>query len=199
MSPKAVVHVVDDDASLRESLAFLLDIRGYEVCLHESADGFLTDRRNSDGRDRCVLTDIRMPGLDGLSMIRRLQAEPGAPPVIVMTAHADVPLAVEAVRAGALDVLEKPFDNGHLFDSIATALDASRAQHAGSMPNRLDTLSGREREVLQSIAAGNPNKVTAIELGISPRTVEVYRAKLMAKAGVQTMAELMRVAVAAGF
>ena len=199
MPNRAIVHVIDDDASLRESLGFLLEVRGYEVRLHESGDAFLEVDLNCDeGRDRCILTDVRMPGLDGLSLMRCLGEEADAPPVIIMTGHADVALAVAAVRAGALDVLEKPFDNGHLFDAITAALEASNAGRRGPETDRLKTLSKREREVLRSIASGNPNQVTARELGISPRTVEVYRAKLMAKAGVHTMAELMRMAVAAG-
>lgn len=194
---RPVIHVIDDDAAMRDSLAFVLDARGFEPRLHESGQAFL------DGswvrHDSCVLTDVRMPGVNGLMLIRRMAERGPAPPVIVMTGHADVPLAVEAVRAGALDVLEKPFDDNRLFEAIALALAAGRAPSDLVGVDRLIGLSGREREVLHGVAAGKSNKTIALELGISPRTVEVYRAKLMAKADVHTLADLMRIAVSAGF
>lgn len=197
MPPKVTVHIVDDDAALRASLAFLLETQGYDAQLHMSGEAFLDSPWVCSGS--CVLTDVRMPGIDGLELMRLMSDQRPAPPVIIMTAHADVPLAVQALRAGALDVLEKPFDKTRLFEALALALAPGVTDTARAGQERIASLSGRERDVLHGIAAGKSNKTTALELGISPRTVEVYRAKLMAKAGVHTMAELMRFAVAAGF
>lgn len=190
-----VVHIVDDDPAMQLLLSAMLDAHGLDSRSYASAEAFLAaDSRMTNG---CVLTDIRLPGLDGVDLIHRLTARDEAPPVLVITAYADVPLAVEAVRAGALDVLEKPVTPERLIAAITSALDC---QDAPASPRaRLNRLSAREREVLRGVAAGRGNKVIAQDLGISPRTVEVYRAQLMNKTGTHTVADLLRLALAAGY
>lgn len=194
------IHVIDDDAGLREALAFLLDVNGFDAAFYASATEFLEALPVADG---CVLTDIRMPGLTGLDLIRELRSRGETLPVIVMTGHGDVALAVEAMKAGVIDFLEKPFDDGHLIGAIRQALSVHRA---GPAPEaalleaqaRLSDLSPRERDVLEGVVEGRLNKQIAFDLAISPRTVEIYRANLMTKTGARNMAELMRIALAAG-
>ena len=195
-----LVHVIDDDEGLREALAFLLDVNGIEARFYASANAFLEALPVVEG---CVLTDIRMPGLTGLDLIRELKARGATFPVIVMTGHGDIPLAVEAMKAGVLDFIEKPFDDDHLIGSIRAALatgqvvatpDAARQ----AAEARLAELSPRERDVLAGVVEGKLNKQIAFELEISPRTVEIYRANLMTKTGARNVAELMRIALAAG-
>jgi two-component system response regulator FixJ len=194
------VHVIDDDDAMRESLAFLLDTAGYSACTYGSAVEFL-GREIGPG---CIVTDIRMPEMNGLELVRRLK-ERGAPhPVIVITGHGDVPLAVEAMKAGVVDFLEKPFDDEALLKAVRAALDADeRRRHETAERSRFETmlagLSPRERDVLQGVVAGKPNKIIAYELGISPRTVEVYRANVMTKTGAGGLSELVRMALLAGF
>lgn len=195
-----LVHVIDDDEGLREALAFLLDVHGLDASFYASANAFLEALPVADG---CVLTDIRMPGLTGLELVRELRARGATFPVVVMTGHGDIPLAVEAMKAGVLDFIEKPFEDEHLIGSIRAALatlgatptpDAARL----AAEARLSDLSPRERDVLAGVVEGKLNKQIAFELEISPRTVEIYRANLMAKTGARNVAELMRIALAAG-
>jgi two-component system response regulator FixJ len=193
------VHVIDDDDAMRDSLAFLLEVRGYAPRLYPSATAFLA--AGPQALDGCVLTDIRMPGMTGLELVKTLKADGVALPVVVMTGHGDVPLAVEAMKAGVVDFIEKPFTDESLLSAIQAALD-----QAGQSPDktrdtaqeRIAQLSPREREVLTGVAAGKANKIIAYELDISPRTVEVYRANLMTKLGARNISELMRIALAAG-
>ena len=201
MSDKTVIHVIDDDAAMRDSLAFLLDVNGFAPKVHESATAFL------GGVDlaslACVISDIRMPGMNGIELVRKLKDTGSSCPVILITGHGDVALAVEAMKAGAADFIEKPFDDAALLGAIRAALQALQpAQDDNAAKKaaeaRLADLSPRERDVLQGLVAGKINKVIAHELSISPRTVEVYRANLMAKSGARSMSELMRIALAAG-
>lgn len=195
-----LVHVIDDDDGLREALAFLLDVNGIEARFYASANAFLDALPVADG---CVLTDVRMPGLTGLELVRELRARGATFPVIVMTGHGDIPLAVEAMKAGVLDFIEKPFEDEHLIGSLRNALSAlqtTEASDAGrrAAEQRLSELSPRERDVLAGVVEGKLNKQIAFELKISPRTVEIYRANLMTKTGARNVAELMRIALAAG-
>jgi two-component system, LuxR family, response regulator FixJ len=201
MSDKATIHIIDDDAAMRDSLAFLLDVNGYAAKAYETADAFL--KGSAAETLRCVISDIRMPGMNGIELVRRLRGDGKECPVILITGHGDVALAVEAMKAGALDFIEKPFDDTALLEAIRTALNSRpAATPEGSAREeaeaRLAELSPRERDVLRGLVAGKINKVIAHELGISPRTVEVYRANLMAKTGARSMSELMRIALAAG-
>jgi two-component system, LuxR family, response regulator FixJ len=199
MSDKTVIHVIDDDAAMRDSLAFLLDVNGFTPRVYESADAFLKGM----GLDaRCVVSDIRMPGMTGVELVKKLKGGGSTFPVILITGHGDVALAVEAMKAGATDFIEKPFDDEALLGAIRSALKTRSATEGSSARKdaeaRLADLSPRERDVLQGLVAGKINKVIAHDLSISPRTVEVYRANLMAKTGARSMSELMRLALAAG-
>ena len=195
MPNSQVVHVIDDDVDVRQSLAFLLSTAGFAVRVHESAVAFLAVLPAV--QSGCIVTDIRMPEMDGLELQRRLAANKIGLPVIVMTGHGDVALAVEAMKAGAVDFIEKPFDAEILLGAIRSAL----ARHAQAAENearraeirgRLDHLSERERAVLDGLVAGKPNKIIAYDLGISPRTVEVYRANVMTKMQAESLSELVR-------
>ena len=201
MSDKTIIHVIDDDAAMRDSLAFLLDVNGFGAKVYESADAFLGGA-SADALS-CVISDIRMPGMNGIELVRKLKSSGAACPVILITGHGDVALAVEAMKAGAVDFIEKPFDDAALLGAIRAALELHPASEIDSSARkeaeaRLAELSPRERDVLQGLVAGKINKVIAHELSISPRTVEVYRANLMAKTGARSMSELMRIALAAG-
>jgi two-component system, LuxR family, response regulator FixJ len=201
MTDKAVIHIVDDDAAMRDSLAFLLDVNGFAPKTYDSANAFLSGAAVDAGS--CVVSDIRMPGLNGIELVRELKRKGGVCPVILITGHGDVALAVEAMKAGAVDFIEKPFDDAALLGAIRAALEIHSAKAGDSAAKkeaeaRLADLSPRERDVLQGLLAGKINKVIAHDLNISPRTVEVYRANLMAKTGARSMSELMRIALAAG-
>ena len=201
MNDKTVIHVVDDDAAMRDSLAFLLDVNGFKPLVYDSA-GALLAASPIDALS-CVVSDIRMPGMNGIELVRELKGKGCACPVILVTGHGDVALAVEAMKAGAVDFIEKPFDDAILLTAIRTALEAPPATQGDSAAKleaeaRLAELSPRERDVLRGLVAGKINKVIAHDLSISPRTVEVYRANLMAKTGARSMSELMRIALAAG-
>ncbi len=200
-SDKTVIHIIDDDAAMRDSLAFLLDVNGFAPKTYESADAFLGGTPAAS--PACVISDIRMPGVNGIELVRKLKSSGTPCPVILITGHGDVALAVEAMKAGAVDFIEKPFDDGALLGAIRAALELRPAAEVNSSARkeaeaRLAELSPRERDVLQGLVAGKINKVIAHELQISPRTVEVYRANLMAKTGARSMSELMRIALAAG-
>ena len=201
MTDKTVIHVIDDDAAMRDSLAFLLDVNGFGARVYDSATAFLSQAPIA--QLTCVVSDIRMPGMNGIELVRKLRGEGAACPVILITGHGDVALAVEAMKAGAADFIEKPFDDAVLLDAIRAALEAHPVSPGDSAAKReaeakLADLSPRERDVLRGLVAGKINKVIAHDLSISPRTVEVYRANLMAKTGARSMSELMRIALAAG-
>jgi len=200
-SDKAVVHVIDDDEAMRESLAFLLGAVGMEVRTYESALGFLDVAPNAEAG--CVITDVRMPGLSGVDLLRRLRELKLGIPVIVITGHGDVPLAVEAMKIGALDFLEKPFDDEVLLASVRSALnqlnqDQKRQAERNEIERRLAALSNRERDVLEGLVSGHANKQIAYDLGISPRTIEIYRANLMTKMQAASLSDLVRMALIAG-
>jgi two-component system response regulator FixJ len=187
---------------MRESLAFLLDTAGYASLVYESAVNFLAQA--DDIADGCIITDVRMPEMNGLELVRRLNERGSTMPVIVITGHGDVPLAVEAMKAGVVDFLEKPFDDEVLLRAVSAALDArDRAAHQEADRKRFETmlvsLSPREQEVLRGVVSGKANKVIAYDLGISPRTVEVYRANVMTKTQASSLSELVRMALLAEF
>jgi two-component system response regulator FixJ len=198
MPSDVAVHVVDDDVAVRKSLAFLLASEGLPVRLHESASAFLDEV--ADAEAGCVVTDVRMPGIDGLELIRRLKERGITLPVIVITGHADVPMAVEAMKEGAIDFLEKPFGDEVFLATVREALsryEKSSHQDAqvAQVQSRFEALSERERQVLDGLVAGKANKVIAYDLGISPRTVEIYRANVMAKMQAKSLSELVRLAL----
>jgi two-component system response regulator FixJ len=199
--PGSIVHVIDDDDAVRDSLAFLLASSGIATETHVSAVAFLD--RMADLAVGCIVTDIRMPGPSGIDLVRKVKERNANIPVIVITGHGDVKLAVEAMKLGAADFLEKPFDDAALIAAIRDALGRdrereSRAARAGELKERVASLSTREREVLDGLVAGKPNKVIAYELGISPRTVEVYRANVMTKMQAETLSDVVRMALVSG-
>jgi two-component system response regulator FixJ len=182
-------------------LAFLLSAVGMEVRTYESALGFLDVAPNAEAG--CVITDVRMPGLSGVDLLRRLRELKLGIPVIVITGHGDVPLAVEAMKIGALDFLEKPFDDEVLLASVRSALnqldqDQKRQAERTEIERRLAALSNRERDVLEGLVSGHANKQIAYDLGISPRTIEIYRANLMTKMQAASLSDLVRMALIAG-
>jgi two-component system response regulator FixJ len=192
------VHVVDDDDAMRDSLAFLLEAAGLEARTYDSAGALLT--RVSDLEPGCILTDIRMPGMSGLELVRELKQQGVALPIIVMTGHADVPLAIETMKAGVVDFIEKPFDDELLLGAIRGAVSkglevAEHEQERAAVRERLASLSPRERDVLDGLVAGHPNKIIAFNLGISPRTVEIYRANLMTKMLARSLSDLVRMSM----
>jgi len=199
---QAVVHVIDDDEAMRDSLAFLLGAAGMEVRTYESATGFL-DVVSKVATTGCVITDVRMPGMSGIDLLRRLRELELGIPVIVITGHGDVPLAVEAMKIGALDFLEKPFDDEMLLASVRSAFkqlndDQGRQAERNEIARRLAALSNRERDVLEGLVRGHANKQIAYDLGISPRTIEIYRANLMTKMQAASLSDLVRMALVAG-
>ena len=200
-SEKRIVHVIDDDEALRESLTFLLRAAEIDVQSHSSATDFLATLPNASLS--CVVTDVRMPGLSGIDLLRRLKELKIAVPVIVITGHGDVPLAVEAMKFGAIDFLEKPFDDEMLLASVRSALrqqagQTQRQTERAEIESRLAALSNRERDVLGGLVAGRANKQIAFDLGISPRTVEIYRANLMDKMRAGSLSDLVRMALIVG-
>lgn len=203
MPSDTIVHIVDDDEAVRESLAFLLDSAGMKSRTYESAEALLGSLQTAT--TGCVVTDVRMPGMSGIDLLRHLRDAGNTLPLIVITGHGDVPLAVEAMKLGASDFIEKPFSDEALLGSIHTALE--RLADGGQLEaeknaaaERLGALSARERDVLQGLVAGKPNKTIAFDLGISPRTVEVYRANLMTKMQASSLSELVRMSLlATGF
>jgi two-component system, LuxR family, response regulator FixJ len=197
-----VVHLIDDDEGVRNALGFLLEMAELPARTYPSAVEFLEHAGSLNSG--CIVTDVRMPEMSGLELVRRLKVIGVTLPVIVITGHGDVPLAVEAMREGVHDFIEKPFDDEVLLNSIRTALDSQARIDQGDAERQrfeqmLSTLSGRERDVLRGVLAGKMNKVIAHELGISPRTVEVYRAGVMNKTGASGLSELVRIALLAGF
>ncbi|MFZ2142785.1 MAG: response regulator FixJ [Xanthobacteraceae bacterium] len=199
--PSDVVHVIDDDEAVRQSLKFLLESASIGVETHASATEFL--RLLPEMEPACVITDVRMPNISGIDLLRRLGELKRGIPVIVITGHGDVALAVEAMKIGAADFLEKPFDDEALLASVRSAINShgreqQRHNERGEVEGRLATLSKRERDVLDGLVAGLANKQIAFELGISPRTIEIYRANLMTKMQAASLSDLVRMALIAG-
>ena len=195
MTDRRLVHIIDDEDSVRASIGFMLQTTGYAVRPWASGAAFLRELRTAE--PGCILLDIRMPEIDGLQVQQQLAERGVAMPVIVLTGHGDVTIAVKAMRSGAIDFLEKPFEADRLlaaldkaFERMAETNGASRTADARTL---LASLSMREREVLEGLAAGYPNKTIADDLGISPRTVEVHRANLMQKLGARSLSEALRV------
>lgn len=193
-----VVHVVDDDPAIRDSLAFLLSAAEIDAIAYDSATALLA---KGDGLEQgCIITDVRMPGMSGLELVAELKSRRLFHPVIVLTGHADVTLAVEAMKAGVVDFIEKPFDETVLLKAVETALAreegvAARQTQRAAVEARAAQLSQRELEVFEAIVAGESNKSAAQKLGISPRTVEIYRAHVMDKMGASTLSDLVRMAL----
>ena len=193
-----IVYVIDDDEAMRKSLGFLLRAAKIEVQLFEAAAPFLEALPKLG--TGCIITDVRMPGMTGIELLKRLRQLNVALPVIVITGHGDIALAVEAMKNGAADFLEKPIDDEVLLTAIRNALDvqantvARKASHA-EIHEKLATLTNREREVLDGLVAGQQNKIIAYDLGISPRTVEIYRANVMTKMGANSLSDLVRMAL----
>lgn len=196
----AIVHIIDDDEAMRDSLAFLLETAEYKSCTYDSAAAFLDALPTL--APGCIITDIRMPQMSGMELVRRLRDEGVSLPVIVITGHADVPLAVEAMKAGVVDFIEKPFGDEVLLSAVRQATAREVDQQAerearAEVLARIESLSGRERDVLDGLVAGRGNKVIAFDLGISPRTIEIYRANLMTKMGASGLSDLVRMTLLA--
>ena len=195
-----LVHVADDDDAIRRSVAFALKTSGFRVKIYESGSDLL--KQGSDIEPGCILLDIRMPGMDGLEVQEALRAKGVTLPVIIMTGHGDVSLAVRAMKAGAVDFIEKPFQKAVLLGAIEQAMGrlnhaAANREQATDAAIKLKLLTHRERDVLDGLAKGLPNKSIAYDLGISPRTVEIHRANLMSKLAVHSLSEALRIAFAA--
>jgi two-component system response regulator FixJ len=198
---KRTIHLVDDEAAIRRSASFMLKVSGFEVVSYASGGEFLSAAGSAT--PGCVLLDIRMPGIDGLGVQRAMNERGIALPVIMLTGHGDVTLAVRAMKAGAVDFIEKPFEKSALLDAIAKGFDRlDKADRLGLSAAdaivRLATLTGRERDTLEGLVRGHPNKTIGHDLGISPRTVEIHRANLMNKLSVVSLSELLQIAFAAG-
>jgi two-component system, LuxR family, response regulator FixJ len=201
MSSHENVYVIDDDPAMRDSLDFLLSSAGFSVRVFESAVSFLGVL--PDLGFGCIVSDVRMPQVDGLDLLQRLRADGRKLPIIIMTGHGDIPLAVEAMKLGALDFLEKPFEDERLIGMIHAAFtqqvnNAQSEAVAAELAARVATLSPRERQVMDGLVAGLSNKLIAREYGISPRTIEVYRANVMTKMQAGSVSELVRQAMRAG-
>jgi two-component system response regulator FixJ len=195
-----VVHIIDDDEGLRESLAFLLRSAAFEVKSFESAKAFLDVLPHA--APGCIITDVRMPDISGIELLRRLKELKIGVPVIVITGHGDIALAVEAMKIGAADFFEKPFDDDLLVASVRAVLrqregQTKRGAERAEIEHRISTLSRREKDVLTGLIEGRANKQIAFDLGISPRTVEIYRANLMNKMQADSLSDLVRMALLA--
>lgn len=201
MQPDETVHIIDDDPAVRDSLAFLLQSVRIPTRVYDSASAFLAAL--APGKGGCIITDIRMPDLSGIDLLRRVKELKVRMPVIVITGHGDVPLAVEAMKLGAFDFLEKPFGDDAILAAVRQAMNRSRQDEKASadradLDKRIASLSSRERDVLNGLIAGHSNKVIASDLSISPRTVEIYRANVMTKMQAESLSELIRISVVAG-
>ncbi|NIJ41498.1 two-component system response regulator FixJ [Parvibaculum indicum] len=201
MSAESTVFIVDDDEAVRESLQALVETEGYAVQAFDSARGFLDGFASPD--IGCLVVDVRMPDMGGLELQAELVARGNGLPVIVVTGHGDVPLAVQAMKAGAVDFIEKPYNDQQLLDTIARALDMARNRQSQSSfaqeaRERVASLTPREAQVLEHLVAGRANKVIAYELGISPRTIEIHRAHVMEKMQARSLSDLVRMALEAG-
>jgi two-component system, LuxR family, response regulator FixJ len=201
MQPEPLICVIDDDEAVRQSLDFLLRTAGIKVQAFDSATAFL--KSFEDEKVSCIITDVRMPEMTGIDLLRRLNEMKADIPVIVITGHGDIALAVDAMKMGALDFLEKPFDDELLLTAVRSALNrekeaAKQNAEVNEIRDKLGALSNRERQVLEGLVAGKANKVIAFDLGISPRTVEIYRANLMTKMVANSLSDLVRMAMLAG-
>jgi two-component system response regulator FixJ len=201
MAPRGKVYVIDDDEAMRDSLSFLLDSANFNVTLFETALRFLEVLPSLEFG--CVVSDVRMPGLDGIELLKRMKAGQSRFPIVIMTGHGDVPLAVEAMKLGAVDFLEKPFEDDRLIGMIEAAIrQAEPSLKSEALTHdiaaRVASLSPRERQVMDGLIAGLSNKLIARDYDISPRTIEVYRANVMTKMQANSLSELVRLAMRAG-
>ena len=201
MQPDPIIYVIDDDDAVRLSLQFMLKAAGITARTFESAKAFMEvlPQINSG----CIVTDVRMPDITGIDLLRHVTKTNPDLPVIVITGHGDISLAVEAMKIGAVDFLEKPFDGQQLLTAVRSALSreantGKRKAELTGIQDKLAALSNRERQVLEGLVAGNANKNIAFDLGISPRTVEIYRANLMTKMSANSLSDLVRMAMTAG-
>ena len=201
MAERVLIYVVDDDDAVRDSLRALLLAEGYEVVGFASAEAFLAERDPTRSAGCCLL-DIRMPGMDGLALLDKLGDEPSTFPVVVMTGHGDVPMAVKAMKLGAHDFIEKPFDTNALLEAIKSARRSGQSRKEAAidpdLAEHIQRLTPREKDVLEHLVAGCSNKEVGLKLGISPRTVEIHRARLMEKMAADSLAGLVRMAIEAG-
>jgi len=198
MSGDFVVHIVDDDEAVRDSLSFTLGASDIDVVAYASAQELLSHAATL--RPGLIITDVRMPGMSGLELVARLKELGIALPIIVLTGHADVAMAVEAMKAGVVDFIEKPFDDAALLEAVEVARqrlqgEAGREAERVAIEARVEQLTAREKEVFDAVVAGDSNKAAALKLGISPRTVEIYRANVMEKMGARTLSDLVRMAL----
>ncbi|MBL4645208.1 MAG: response regulator transcription factor [Rhizobiales bacterium] len=201
MADNQTVFIVDDDEAVRESLAVLLSSSGNKVAVFDTGTSFL-EALDAD-QNGCLIIDVRMPGLSGLEVLEKLSDMKVSLPVIIMTGHGDLPMAVQAMKAGAIDFVEKPFEAGAIAESVQIALSKGqenwqKASHVAEIEQRIARLTTREREVLEELVIGNLNKIIAFNLDISPRTVEIHRARAMEKMQARNLAHLVRLAVSAG-
>ena len=197
----ATIFVVDDDESVRDSLQLLLETDGFKVRAYESAVTFLNAECSS--ARGCIVLDVKMPEMDGLELLDRLKARNNQLPVIMVTGHGDVPMAVRAMKIGALDFIEKPFTDDVLLECVSRAIDVcdknqTHDESVAEINSRISRLTPREHDVLVQLVIGRPNKLIACELGISPRTVEIHRARVMEKMNTRSLSELVRMAILAG-
>jgi two-component system response regulator FixJ len=201
MTAKKLIHIVDDEDAIRRSLSFMLKTSGYQVETWTSGQAFLKEVKHAECG--CILLDVRMPEIDGLEVQRLLAGRGVVMPIVIMTGHGDISIAIRAMKAGAVDFLEKPFDKATLIAAVEEAFQrmiatTSASARAADAEVVLGALTAREREVLEGLARGLPNKTIAFDLGISPRTVEVHRANLMTKLDVRSLSDALRIAFAAG-
>jgi two-component system response regulator FixJ len=199
MAQPQIIHIVDDDDAVRDSLEILLEAAGFAVATYPSGDAFLEQMPAEPAG--CLLIDVRMPGRGGLEVQEELRSRNVPLPVVIITGHGDVPLAVRAMKGGAIDFVEKPFSDDLIIGSVRRALDIGASLRrqdsaAASVAARVALLTQRERQVLEKLVAGQPNKVIAYELSISPRTVEIHRARVMEKMQARSLSELVRMALA---
>lgn len=203
MPDEPLIHVIDDDDAVRESLKFLLECAGYAVRAHDNALAFLDILGDGGKPSRgCIVTDVRMPDMNGLELVGRLKGMGVREPIVVITGHADVPMAIQAMKAGVFDFIEKPFADDHFLSVVEKAVASGAAAYETDREQleaaeRIASLSQREREVLDGLVDGKANKMIAYDLGISVRTVEVYRANVMSKMRVKSLSELVRLAIGA--
>ncbi len=201
MRAHRTVHIVDDDAGVRRALALLMKSAGLHAQTHASAREFLS--RYDPAEPGCIVLDIRMPGMTGLELQATLLARHDPIPVIILTGHGDIPMAVRAMKAGAVDFIEKPFQHGQLLALVEKSLERGEAArkeqaHRAEILQRLARLTPRERQVMEQLVQGKLNKVIAADLGISTRTVEIHRARIMRKLGARSLSTVARMAIAAG-
>ncbi|EXS68961.1 MULTISPECIES: response regulator transcription factor [unclassified Sphingobium] len=200
MTDRRMIHIVDDEDAIRRSAGFMLKTSGFSVATYASGVAFLREVRHAE--PGCILLDVRMPEMDGLEVQQALLERGVAMPVIILTGHGDISIAVRAMKAGAVEFIEKPFEKAVLLDAIGIAFErlddtGKRAVRAADAAVMISALTGREQDVLKGLAEGLPNKTIAYDLGISPRTVEVHRANLMTKLGVRSLSDALRIAFAA--